>query len=151
MIGYLTQRFNPENKFLPEECPWVSWHYQDGIQLNPDCIIVSDEEFETIQAYYAPMVLSENRRVMYEKRAEVKDYLIGEMNNKNMERIEAGVWTVDLLKSILSDVHMANSSAFVDKLSFELAIQEIMLSTHPLLTNEIKSEYVSLLTRNLFK
>lgn len=151
MIGYLTQRHNPDNKFLPDDCPWLSWHYHEGVQLHPDCIIVSDEEFSSINSYYEPLVKSEARRVMYEKRANVKDSIIGIMNDNNVKRIEAGIWTVDLLKSILQDTHMANSSSFVDKLSFELAIQEIMLSEHPLITNEIKSEYVSLLMANLFK
>jgi len=151
MIGYLTQLHNPDNKTLPDACPWMSWHYQEGVSLPNDAIIVTDEEYSELVAYYAPMITSQKRREMYEKRAAIKDSLIGIMNDNNVARIEAGIWTVDLLKGILSDPHMEAASSYVDKLSFELAIQEISLATNPLLTNEIKSEYISLLMSNLFK
>ena len=86
----------------------------------------------------------------YAKRAQAKDRLIAYMAADNMSRVRAGTWTVQDLTGLLEDPALGKASALIDKLSFELAAQELAASTHPLMTPEIKAAWVARLQEHFY-
>jgi len=86
----------------------------------------------------------------YLKRARVKDQIIAEMASENMGRIRSGIWTVSQLTSLTQDQELKLVLDDVSTLSYELAIQKIMATTNPLITAEIKSEWVSKLMAHFY-
>lgn len=91
--------------------------------------------------------LDENR---YKRRAAVKDQLLAYMAADNMGRVRSGVWTVPQLVSLLDDPAIVAAQGFMQTLSFELAAQNIAAATSPLMTPEIKADWVARLTANFF-
>lgn len=86
----------------------------------------------------------------YLKRARVKDQIIAEMASENMGRIRSGIWTVSQLTSLTQDQELKLVLDDVNTLSYELAIQKVMATTNPLITAEIKSEWVSKLMAHFY-
>ena len=86
----------------------------------------------------------------YQKRAAVKDQLLSYMAADNMSRVRSGVWTVPDLVGLLDDPQVVAAQGFMQTLSFELAAQSIAAATSPLLTPEIKADWVTRLTANFF-
>lgn len=88
--------------------------------------------------------------IRYTKRAEVKERLIAEMASDNMQRVRSGVWTVQQLIQLASDPLMINIQNLMGTLSFELAAQAIALSTNPMMTEEIKLNWISKLQAHFY-
>lgn len=86
----------------------------------------------------------------YVQRAAVKDSLIAYMAADNMSRVRAGVWTVPQLMSLMDDPAVAAASAYMATLSFELAAQSIASAATPLLTPEIRADWVSKLQAHYY-
>lgn len=86
----------------------------------------------------------------YNKRAAVKDSLIAYMAADNMSRVRSGEWTVDDLTGLLDDPAVIQANALMGTLSYELAAAQIAAATTPLLTPEIKSDWVSRLEAHYY-
>lgn len=150
MIAYYTQERNPDNETLPNECPWVSWFYNEGDPLPDNAIVVTDEEYQAIYASFEMQILKEKDRVTMLNRAKVKDTIIGEIGADNKERIRLGLWSVSDLVGLTQDPTFMAILNDIQGLSFELAQQKIMAWTHPLITQEIKMGIIIKLQGNLF-
>lgn len=89
-------------------------------------------------------------KARYEKRAAVKDELLAWMAADNMSRVRAGVWTVQDLTALLADPAVAAANQFMSTLSFELAAQAIAQASTPLLTPDIRSDWISRLQSHFY-
>ena len=97
-----------------------------------------------------PQTQFEKDQSRYQKRAAVKDELLAYMAADNMSRVRSGVWSVADLTSLLDDPTVIAANALMGTLSFELAAQQISAATTPLLTPEIKSDWVSRLEAHYY-
>lgn len=86
----------------------------------------------------------------YKKRASVKDDIIATMASNNMERVRNGVWTVAELIGLTQDVELKSILDDVSTLSYELAVGKIQSATNPLLTAEIKNEWITMLVGHFY-
>lgn len=86
----------------------------------------------------------------YTKRAAVKDELMAYMAADNMRRVRSGVWTVADLTALMDDPAVVAANALMGTLSFELSTQHIQAATTPLLTPEIKADWVSRLEAHFY-
>lgn len=86
----------------------------------------------------------------YQRRAAVKDSLLAYMAADNMSRVRSGVWTVPQLVSLLDDPAVVAAQGFMQTLSFELAAQSIADAATPLLTPEIRADWIARLQANFF-
>lgn len=119
----------------------------------PDQYIAAPEDFDperTADYVYADGILAlpnpsqfEKDQSRYTKRAAVKDELIAYMAADNMSRVRSGVWSVADLTALLDDPAVVEANALMGTLSFELSAQHIQAATTPLLTPEIKADWVS--------
>lgn len=151
MIAYFTRAKDSNKEHgLPEECPWVSWYYQEGDIIPNDAIVVTEEEFDTLMATWSPVIQKAKDIARYKKRSEVKEELIVGICADNMERIRSGIWTVAQLVELTEDPIFKKLQDDINSLSFELAQGKVMSLTIPIITNEIKMEWVSRLQANLF-
>lgn len=92
----------------------------------------------------------ERDEARYRKRAAVKDTLLAYMAADNMSRVRNGVWTVPDLTALLADPAVAKANACMGTLSFELAAQAIASASTPLLTPEIRADWVSRLQEHYY-
>jgi len=151
MIAYFTRAKDSNKEHgLPDECPWVSWYWQEGDITPDDAIVVTEEEFDTLMATWSPVIQKAKDRARYMKRSEVKEELIVGICADNMERIRSGIWTVAQLVELTEDPIFKKLQDDINSLSFELAQGKVMSLTIPIITNEIKMEWVSRLQANLF-
>jgi hypothetical protein len=150
MIAYLDQSRNSENTNLPPECPWTSWQCVDGMPLPENAIVVTDEEYQIIYASFEPAILKEKDRIAMEKRAQIKDALIGEIASENKERLRTGIWSYADLVGFLNSEESKKVMNEINGLSFELAQGSIMAITNPIITMDIKLTWVNRLKENLF-
>lgn len=150
MIAYLPQERNSENQNLPMECPWVSWKYHEGDPLPENAIVLSDEEFNALYLSFESLILKEKDRIAMEKRASVKDALIGQIASENKERIRIGVWSTSDLIAFLDSEESKKVMNEINGLSFELAQASVMAITNPIITMEIKLSWINRLKENLF-
>lgn len=150
MIAYLDQSRNSENINLPPECPWTSWVHNDGSPLPENAIVVTEEEYALIYSTYEPIILKEKDRIAMEKRAQIKDGLIGEIASENKERLRTGVWSYTDLVTFLNSEESKKVMNEINGLSFELAQGSIMAIVNPIITMEIKLQWVQRLKDNLF-
>lgn len=86
----------------------------------------------------------------YKKRAAVKDEMLAYMAADNMKRVRNGDWTVEDLTTLLSDPAVAAANTFMSTLSFELAASSIQSATTPLLTTQIKTDWVGRLQSHYY-
>ena len=89
-------------------------------------------------------------QVRYKKRAAVKDDLIAWMAADNMSRVRDGTWTVADLTGLMSDPAVAAAQAYMSTLSYELAAQAIAAAAAPLLTQEIRAQWVAKLQEHFY-
>lgn len=150
MIAYLDQSRNSENTNLPPECPWTSWVHNDGSPLPENAIVVTEEEYALIYSTYEPIILKEKDRIAMEKRAQIKDGLIGEIASENKERLRTGVWSYTDLVTFLNSEESKKVMNEINGLSFELAQGSIMAIVNPIITMDIKLQWVQRLKDNLF-
>lgn len=151
MIAYLTRAKDSNKEHgLPDDCPWTSWYWQEGDPIVNDAIIVTEEEFATIMQTWGPEIQKAKDKARYRERAKVKDELIVGICADNMERIRNGSWTVSQLVELTADPVFKNIQDDINGLSFELAQGKIMALTNPIITSEIKMEWVGRLQANLF-
>ena len=112
------------------------------------------QDWETMQAdemrARGPQTQFEKDQSRYQKRAAVKDELMAYMAADNMSRVRSGAWTVPDLTALLADPAVVAANALMGTLSFELAAQQIGAATTPLLTPEIKSDWVSRLEAHYY-
>lgn len=114
----------------------VGWT-TDGTGFNPPELSQPQSQFEKDQS-------------RYKKRASVKDNLISYMAADNMSRVRSGVWTIPDLTSLLDDSAVVAANALMGTLSFELAAHQINSATTPLLTPEIKANWISKLEAHYY-
>lgn len=86
----------------------------------------------------------------YIKRAAAKPKIIAKMAADNVTRVRNGTWTSAQLISLTQDAQLRDLLANIETLSFEIAIGSISALTNPLMTSEIKAEWVQSLSDNLF-
>ena len=112
------------------------------------------QDWETMQAdemrARGPQTQFEKDQSRYQKRAAVKDELMAYMAADNMGRVRSGVWSVTDLTGLLDDPAVVAANALMGTLSFELAAQQINAATTPLLTSEIKADWVSRLESHYY-
>ena len=89
-------------------------------------------------------------KARYEKRAAVKDELLAWMATDNMSRVRSGEWTMQDLTALLADPAVAAANQFMSTLSFELAAQAIAQAQTPLLTPEIRAEWIARLQAHFY-
>lgn len=92
-------------------------------------------------------ILDQNR---YKRRAEAKDGLLAYMAADNMSRVRSGVWAVSDLTGLMADPAVQLAQAYMANLSFELVAEEIRGATTPLLTPEIKADWIAKLQAKFF-
>lgn len=92
----------------------------------------------------------ERDQTRYQRRAAVKDSLLAYMAADNMSRVRDGTWTVADLTSLMADPALIAANSYMQTLSYELAAQAIMSATTPLLTPEIKADWVAKLTEHFY-
>lgn len=109
--------------------------------------VYSQQDWETMRAdemaARGPQTQFEKDQSRYQKRAAVKDELVAYMAADNMSRVRAGAWSVADLASLLDDPAVVEANALMGTLSFELSAAQIQAATTPLLTPEIKADWVS--------
>lgn len=86
----------------------------------------------------------------YRQRAAVKDDLISYMAADNMSRVRNGTWTVPELMNLLDDPAVAAANAYMATLSYELAAQAIASAATPLLTSEIRADWIARLQAHFY-
>jgi hypothetical protein len=86
----------------------------------------------------------------YAKRAAAKDSLLAYMAADNMNRVRSGVWTVPQLMSLMDDQAVAAANAYMSTLSYELAAQAIASAATPLLTPEIRADWIARLQAHFY-
>ena len=114
----------------------IGWSY-DGDKFTPPPAPEGPSLFEKDQSRYT-------------KRAAIKDELMAYMAADNMSRVRSGVWSVADLTSLLDDPHVVAANSLMATLSFELAAAQIAAATTPLLTPEIKADWVSRLESHYY-
>lgn len=131
--------YNPDTQEVREISPvkigdeWVQqW---EVIDLTPEQI--AEKRFVSDQARYA-------------KRAAAKDSLLAFMAADNMSRVRTGVWTVPELMSLMGDPAVSAANAYMSTLSFELAAQAIAAASTPLLTPEIRANWIAKLQAHFY-
>jgi hypothetical protein len=151
MIAYFTRAkdSNKEHE-LPDDCPWSSWYYNEGDEVPDNAIVVTEEEFDSIMELWQPIIQRAKDKARYRERAKVKDELIVGICADNMERIRNGVWTVAQLIELTADPSFKNIQDDINSLSFELAQGKIMASSNPLITQDVKNDWVGRLQADLF-
>ena len=97
-----------------------------------------------------PLTQRELDEERYRKRASVKDHLMAYMAADNMSRLRDETWTVQQLISLLDDPQVVAAQSYMGTLSFELAAQAISSATTPLLTPEIKADWIAQLTAHFY-
>ena len=117
-----------------------------GVYLQADWETMREDEMRA----RGPQTQFEKDQSRYQKRAAVKDELMAYMAADNMSRVRSGVWTVADLTSLLDDPAVVAANSLMGTLSFELAAQQIQAATTPLLTAEIKAEWVSRLEAHYY-
>jgi hypothetical protein len=146
IISY--QRDNPEkHPLMPDDYPM-------SIDNNSDTGMTEEE----YNAYIAQFDLNPYYRDIqkikdlsrYENRALIKDHIIAWMATGNMDRVRQGVWTITQLITLTQDVELKMVLDDVSTLSFELAQSKINSLTNPLITPEIKMEWIMKLQENLY-
>lgn len=122
-------------------------------ELNP--VKIGDEwvqQWEVIDL--TPEQITEKRfasdQARYKKRAAVKDELIAWMAADNMSRVRNGTWTVANLTDLMVDPAVAAAQAYMSTLSYELAAQAIAGAATPLLTPEIRAQWVAKLQEHFY-
>jgi hypothetical protein len=120
----------------PETLAYRAWLAAGGVPLPIDPA-TAPSQFDKDQARYV-------------KRAAVKDQLIAYMAADNMSRVRAGVWTVPQLMTLMDDPSVASANAYMATLSFELAAQSIASAATPLLTPQIRADWVSKLQAHFY-
>lgn len=102
----------------------------------------------------APPPTADEQRVLdkdrYKRRAEAKDGLLAYMAADNMSRVRSGAWTVSDLTGLMADPAVQLAQAYMATLSFELVAEAIQGATTPLLTPEIKADWISKLQAKFF-
>lgn len=68
----------------------------------------------------------------------------------NMSRVRNGTWTVPDLTALLADPAVAAANQFMSTLSFELAAQAIASASTPLLTPEIRADWIARLQTHFY-
>lgn len=91
--------------------------------------------------------LDQNR---YKLRAEAKDGLLAYMAADNMSRVRSGVWTVSDLTGLMADPAVQLAQAYMATLSFELVAEAIQGAATPLLTPDIKADWIAKLRAKFF-
>lgn len=114
----------------------IGWSY-DGEKFTPPPELEGLSQFEKDQSRYT-------------KRAAVKDELLAHMAADNMSRVRSGAWSVSDLTALLGDPAVVAANSLMGTLSFELAATQIAAATTPLLTPEIKSDWVSRLEAHYY-
>lgn len=109
----------------------------DGEQFTPAPADPGPTQFERDQARYA-------------KRAAVKDQLIAYMAADNMSRVRSEVWTVEQLASLMDDPAVAAANAYMGLLAFELAAEALAAAQTPLLTPEIRADWIARLETHFY-
>lgn len=151
MIAYFTRAKDSNKKHgLPDDCPWVSWYHYEGDVLPNDAVLLSDEDHTALMELWRPIIQKAKDKARYSERAKVRDDLVVGICTDNMERIRNGTWTVAQLIELTSDPSFKNIQDDINSLSFELAQGKIMALTNPMVTQEIKNEWVGRLQANLF-
>ena len=117
-----------------------------GVYLQADWEQMREDEMRA----RGPQTQFEKDQSRYTKRAAVKDELLAYMAADNMSRVRSGVWTVADLTTLLDDPAVVAANSLMGTLSFELAAQQIQAATTPLLTSEIKADWVSRLEAHYY-
>lgn len=122
-------------------------------EINP--VKIGDEwvqQWEVIDL--TPEQIAEKRfasdQARYTKRAAAKDSLLAFMAADNMSRVRTGVWTVPELMSLMDDPAVSAANAYMSTLSFELAAQAIASASTPLLTPEIRADWIARLQAHFY-
>lgn len=151
MIAYFTRAKDSNKEHgLPDDCPWTSWYWSEGDVIPDNAIVVTEGEFDSLMATWQPIIQKAKDQARYRERAKVRDELIVSICTDNMERIRSGVWTVAQLIELTADPIFKNLQDDINSLSFELAQGKIMSLTNPIITQEIKNEWVARLQEKLF-
>lgn len=151
MIAYFTRAKDSNKEHgLPDECPWVSWYWKEGDVIPNDATVVTEEEFNSLMETWAPIIQKAKDLARYRERSKVRDELIVGICADNMERIRAGIWTVAQLIELTEDPLFKKLQDDISSLSFELAQGKVMAITNPIITQEIKNDWVGRLQQNLF-
>lgn len=128
-------------------------YHEDGFMAAPYGVICGwlwdGEEFTPPPAPKGPSQFEKDQS-RYQKRAAIKDELMAYMAADNMGRVRSGVWTVADLTALLDDPAVVAANSLMGTLSFELAAQQISAATTPLLTPEIKADWVSRLQAHYY-
>lgn len=92
----------------------------------------------------------EKDKSKYEKRAKVKDSIMADMATENMSRVRSGQWSVVDLKNLTQDKQLKLVLDDINTLSFELAVEKLMLINNPILTAEIKQSWINKLMAHFY-
>lgn len=117
-----------------------------GVYVQQDWETMREDEMRT----RGPQTQFEKDQSRYTKRAAVKDELLAYMAADNMSRVRSGAWSVADLTALLDDPAVVAANSLMGTLSFELAAQQINAAVTPLLTPEIKAEWVSRLESHYY-
>jgi hypothetical protein len=96
------------------------------------------------------LTAEEKDKLKYLKRASVKDTIIAEMATENMSRVRSGKWTVPDLVSLTQDPMLKLILDDINTLSFELAVLKLQTINNPLITKEIKEEWIRKLQTHFY-
>lgn len=136
VVDSIEGRFHPSLVWVQSDSAKIGDLY-DGEKFTPPPEPEGPSQFDKDQA-------------RYQKRAAVKDELLAWMAADNMSRVRSGTWTVADLTGLLDDPAVVAANALMGTLSFELAAAQIAAATTPLLTPEIKADWISRLEAHYY-
>lgn len=134
---------------MPVEWPWI---VRQGVV--DGWITISKEEFESKFSGSLPEVDRElavlREYEIMKKRSEVKDSLLEYVAASNKARMVNGIWTSADIISLSEDSELLKIVGDIQSLSFEIAIMKIQVVNNPLITDDIKEDWITKLQENLF-
>jgi hypothetical protein len=153
MIYFIKYKYHPnKHELMPDEYPWQIVEQDDS---NPHIESMAQEDYDAylasfdLTAYFS-QIQREADTERYLNRALVKDSIVAWMATENMQRVRSGVWTVPQLVGLTQDDQLKLVLDDVNTLSFELAQGKIQAITNPMITTEIKLQWISKLQENMF-
>lgn len=155
MIAYLPQRDNPNKlKSMPSDFPWIVEKATAGKDYS-GWVLMGEDSFEAFVASFnlEEVELEKARLREYatmHRRSEVKNSLLEYVAASNKARMVDGIWTSADIISLSNDVDLLKIVGDIQSLSFEIAISNIMSISNPLITADIKQDWIEKLTENLF-
>lgn len=157
-IAYITYKYASNRpSTIPEEYPYLKKEVEDDYIPREEELILTPEQYQQLLDSFNTVMQEHENSLLKEKlkkrmllRSYAKDMLIVKMSHENLLRMYQGVWTQNDIKSLPNDKQLESILQDISSLSFEMAIPKIMSLNNPLITAEIKQDWINTLYAHLY-